>query len=79
MIQIFDGSKKRHGLIPRYTDDGNPEVNGDKPAQFTFDLPMGKLGCVHTKQRISDQGEIDEKHKHHIELIESREDSPVAL
>ena len=38
-----------------------------------------KLGCVRTKQRISDQGEIDEKHKHHIEFIESRENSPVAL
>ncbi len=37
------------------------------------------LGCVHTKQGISDQGEIDEKHVYYVELIESGKDSTVAL
>ncbi len=37
------------------------------------------LGCVHTKQRIGDQSEIDEEHEYYVELIESRKDSTIAL
>lgn len=37
------------------------------------------LGRVHTKERVGNQGEVDEEHEDYIELVEAREDSPVAL
>ena len=47
----------------------------DKLSQSILD----QLGRVHTKQRIGDQSEIDEEHEYYVELIESREDSTIAL
>ena len=38
-----------------------------------------QLGRVHTKQGIGDKGEVDKKHKHHVEFIESREDSTITF
>jgi len=40
---------------------------------------VNQLGPVHTKQCIGDQSEIDEEHEYYVELIESREDSAIAL
>ena len=37
------------------------------------------LGPVHANQSVGNQSEIDEEHEYHIELIESREDSTIAL
>jgi len=37
------------------------------------------LGHVHTNQCIGDESEIDKEHEYYVELIESRENSPIAL
>ncbi len=55
------------------------EVEIDPPKHEIQVSFGGDLGRVHTKQRIGDQSEIDEKHEHYVELIESREDSTIAL